>query len=247
MRILVNHLTRMQPGYICVAGIDLQTGSHVRPVLGYGRLSTNLLLDKGGAFELGCVVDLGPTVHVGRTPEHEDHRFDPVKAYCLRRVPHNDFWDTLIDSASDTLQGIFGKDLVRRGQSCTMDIGKGKASLGCLAPRGRPDLYVNPSGSVRISFPWLSPWANLSVTDLRLYQEDHKTPCRALVSHLRRKLQAGAGVILSVGLTRPWRKEGDTAARHWLQVNNIHLEGEPLRGPGELRSSASPPDARIDG
>lgn len=112
-----------------------------------------------------------------------------------------------------------------------MDIGKGKASLGCLAPRGRPNLYVNYDGGVRISFPWLSPSANLSVTDLRLYQDDHKTPRKTLISHLRRKLQAGAGVILSVGLTRPWRKEGDTAARHWLQVNNIHLEGEPLRDP----------------
>jgi hypothetical protein len=33
---------------------------------------------------------------------------------------------------------------------------------------------------------------------------------------------------LAVGLTRPWRKNGDTAQRHWLQVNNIHLEEDPL-------------------
>ncbi len=79
MQILVNHLTRMQPGYICVAGIDLETGTHVRPVLWYGRLSTSLLLKNGGPFELGCVVDLGPTVCVGRAPEHEDHRFNPTK------------------------------------------------------------------------------------------------------------------------------------------------------------------------
>ncbi len=228
MRILVNHLTRMQPGYICVAGIDLGTGTHVRPVLRHGRLTTELLLKRGGPFELGCVADLGPTVHIGRAPEHEDHRFDPAAAFCLGSVPDDYFWNILSGSASDTLQGIFGRELVRHEKSCTVDIGKGRASLGCLAPRGRPSLYINHRGSVRISFPWLSPPADLSVTDLRLYQEDHKTPRRTLVSHLQKKLRAGAGVILSVGLTRPWHKEGDTAARHWLQVNNIHLEGEPL-------------------
>jgi hypothetical protein len=37
MRIVVNHLTRMQPGYICVAGMERQGGRHVRPVLAGGR------------------------------------------------------------------------------------------------------------------------------------------------------------------------------------------------------------------
>ena len=174
MRILINHLTRMQPGYICVAGIDLETGAHVRPVLQYGRLTIDLLLKRGGPFDLGCVVDLGPTVHIGHAPEHEDHRFDPAKAVCLGRLSNDYFWNKLRDSASDTLQGIFGRELIRGGKICTVDIGKGTASLGCLAPRGRPSLYVNRRDSVRISFPWLSPPADLSVTDLRIYQEDHR-------------------------------------------------------------------------
>ena len=33
MEILVTHLTRMKEQCICVAGIDLATGKHVRPVL----------------------------------------------------------------------------------------------------------------------------------------------------------------------------------------------------------------------
>ncbi len=97
---------------------------------------------------------------------------------------------------------------------------------------------MNHRDSVRISFPWLSPPANLSVTDLRLYQEDHKVPRRTLVSQLQKKLQAGTAVILSVGLTRPFRKEGGDAARHWLQVNNIHLEGEPLWESGRAVTSS---------
>jgi hypothetical protein len=33
MQIVINHLTRMQRGFMCVAGVDLATGRHVRPVL----------------------------------------------------------------------------------------------------------------------------------------------------------------------------------------------------------------------
>jgi hypothetical protein len=42
------------------------------------------------------------------------------------------------------------------------------------------------------------------------------------------RLKSGVEAILSVGLTRPWQKRGDTAERHWLQVNNIHLKDDPL-------------------
>jgi hypothetical protein len=42
------------------------------------------------------------------------------------------------------------------------------------------------------------------------------------------RIEAGVEVILSVGLTRAWRKQNDTAERHWLQVNNIHLKDDPL-------------------
>jgi hypothetical protein len=31
MQIIVNHLTRMQVGYICVAGINTANNQHVRP------------------------------------------------------------------------------------------------------------------------------------------------------------------------------------------------------------------------
>src|SRR5215210_1099974 len=60
MRILVDHLTRMQPGYFCAAGIDLESGRHVRPVLRRGRLTTDLLGTNGGPFDIGSVLDLGP-------------------------------------------------------------------------------------------------------------------------------------------------------------------------------------------
>ena len=77
MRIVVNHLTRMQPSYICVAGIDVQDNEHIRPVLGRERLTVGLLARNGGAFDMGRLVDLGrwctdpaPSVSLDRPPGH---------------------------------------------------------------------------------------------------------------------------------------------------------------------------------
>ena len=47
MRIVVNHLTRMQKGFMCVAGIDLDTRLHVRPVLDR-QMPIDLLSVHGG-------------------------------------------------------------------------------------------------------------------------------------------------------------------------------------------------------
>ena len=68
----------MQPGYFCAAGVDPETGKHVRPVLRRGRLTIDLLSTNGGPFDVGSVLDLGSTTGTGRAPELEDHRFDPA-------------------------------------------------------------------------------------------------------------------------------------------------------------------------
>ena len=52
MHLVITHLTRMQPGFICVAGIEPDTGKQIRPVLGR-CLTRDLLHVNGGAFEIG--------------------------------------------------------------------------------------------------------------------------------------------------------------------------------------------------
>src|SRR5215204_3740978 len=73
----------MQPGYVCVAGVDVHTLKHVRPVLRYGRLTTDLLRRNGGPLDIAAVVDFGPTAYAGRAPEVEDHYFDSARATWL--------------------------------------------------------------------------------------------------------------------------------------------------------------------
>lgn len=229
VQILVNHLTRMQPGYVCVAGVDVQTLNHIRPVLRYSRLTTELLRRNGGPFDLASVVDLGPTAYAGHPPELEDYYFDPASAMWLFDDDPDDYWEFLNEMAHESLAEIFGPNLEQEGEgSYTVDVGEGHASLGCLAPEKRPWLYTDHRGTVRMVLECTTPSADLSVTDLRLYERDHKIPRRNLVADVQRRIDAGVEVILSVGLTRPWRKQNDTTERHWLQVNNIHLQDDPL-------------------
>jgi hypothetical protein len=174
------------------------------------------------------MVDLGPTTHAPHAPELEDHRFDPSSTHRLSDDDPDAYWSTLDGVAQESLEEIFGSALELWDESGTVDVGEGHASLGCLRPEKQPWLYVDHRGTVRMVLDYLIPSVDLSVNDLRLYERDGRTPRRNLVDSVQRRLKAGVEIILSVGLTRPWQKWGDTEERHWLQVNNIHLEDNPL-------------------
>ena len=231
VRIIVNHLTRMEKGYICVAGIDKETMRHVRPVLD-GRLSTAFLARNSGPFDIACIVDLGPTTHVGRPPEMEDYGFESRKAARSGTISPDNFWKLLAQLARNRLSEIFGPELTQRGQSsCAVDVGQGHASLGCMVTTNRPTLYLKSRPDrpeqIRIHLRDDEFDLDLSVTDIRFYRDDHVTPNHTIVSQVARRLERGIGVILSIGLTRPFTPSDDLPPVHWLQVNNIHLEDNP--------------------
>ncbi|HEU5344700.1 MAG TPA: hypothetical protein VFX31_10920 [Ktedonobacterales bacterium] len=227
MRIVINHLTRMQPGFICVAGLDPNTRQHIRPVL-RGRLSRSLLRAEGGPFDIGALVELGETTSEGVAPEVEDRAFTAWRATYLRNCEPQAFWMLLRTSARQRLVGIFGPELRQTGSTCALDGGKGQASLGCLIPTGKPELHATDQGSVRMRFSDGELTVTASVTDLRLYEDDQKTPRQAAVADLNARLARGVLAILSVGVSREWTKPGDTVPRHWLQVNGIHLHDRPI-------------------
>lgn len=227
MRIVVNHLTRMQPGFICVAGLDLQTGRHIRPVL-FGRLMISLLERYGGPFDIGRVVDLGTPHYEGRPPEVEDYRFEPGRIQAVRDASPKEFWSLLVRAAQPKLQEIFGADLRPHGRTCVVDVGQGQASLGCLRLTRRPRLWVNQNERIRAVLDDGELEATVGVTDLRLYEQDGQTPRQAIVEAVAARIADGVGVFVSAGLTRPWMKPGESVARHWLQVNNLHLEDTPV-------------------
>jgi len=228
VRIVVNHLTRMRGGYICVAGIDPDTGRHVRPMAEDDNLRRPDLVGWKGVFDMASIVDLGRTSYVGKAPELEDHRFRPRNARRDGDLAPDAFWAMLEKAAQPRLRDIFGDDLYRHGSSFVVDVGKGRASLGCLRLARPPFLHVSTQGGIRLSFNDQPDTPMLKVTDLRLYDFTSGRPRDDLVADLRRRMSQGVGVILSVGLTRPWQKTDEEVERHWLQVNNIHLQDNPV-------------------
>ena len=88
-------------------------------------------------------------------------------------------------------------------------------------------LHINDQGKIRLRLADGVYTVWLSVTDLRLYSDDQVTPRRDLVGQIAARIARGAGAIVAVGLSRPWQKLDDIVERHWLQVNNIHLEDDP--------------------
>lgn len=165
--------------------------------------------------------------------KRDDYLFHAGDARVLGDMSAGEFWALLQSLAKRRLGEIFGKDLLPHGlHCCAVDEGRGIASLGCFVPSDRPRLCFqrhDPScrGRIRIGFTSGSYGFELAVTDIRLYGEDHVTPDPEAMQRAADRLQTARGVILGVGLTRPFKGEVDEPARQWLQVNNLHFEDDP--------------------
>ena len=227
MKIVVHHLTRMERGYFCVAGIDLETGKDIRPVI-QGRLPISLLHTRGGIFDMAGIVDLGKVEYYGRKPQTEDYFFHPNEARYISPYPPEKFWKLIEDTSLDSFRGIFGeqlKDIGTRG--CGFEEHKGEHSLGCLFPARKPKLYVKEREGkppqVRATVRDADREYDLGVTDIRLYGSDHVTPDLEMIDVVARRMNKGILCYLSVGVTRLFAPSPDMAPMHWVQVNNFHM------------------------
>src|SRR5690242_16163953 len=109
----------MERGYICVAGIDVETGAHIRPVVDH-RMSEMLLCRHGGPFDVGALVDLGATRRTGTPPALEDHSFSVKQARRLKDISPTVFWRLLERVARPSLTEIFGEELARYARTYTL-------------------------------------------------------------------------------------------------------------------------------
>ena len=233
MQILVNHLTRMRLGRICVAGVDVDTRRHVRPVLQRESLEAELLARYGGPFDLARIVDLGRPRPAPARPHVEDHQIAPARLRFRRNASAEEFWGLLIELSKPRLSEIFGDALSTTGQDrCVVDVGCGDASLGCLRVEETPELTIRSSRDgkpqIRMRLYDGQLRADAGVTDLRLYGDDHVTPDAEMVRTAAEWIRHADTVVLSVGLTRKFRAKAEAPELHWLQVNNIHLPEDPL-------------------
>jgi hypothetical protein len=235
MKIVVTHLTRMQRGTVCVAGLNVETGLHVRPVQPMGVLQSRVTTRRGGCFDMATVVDLGLTRPVPSPPEIEDHEITWWHARAIRILEPDLFWPMLGWAARASLGELFGPELRTLGKPgsrrAATDSGYGRASLGVLIPHRQPRLSIGakPDGRkvVRMSLSDRDLGLDLSVADLRLYADDGGRPDLARIEDVSARLARGVPALVSVGLTRAFAARDGERPVHWLQVNNIHLEDDP--------------------
>jgi hypothetical protein len=229
MRIVVNHLTRMDAPRICIAGIDPTTGRHIRPITEREHpLTRRLLTAHGGPFDLGALVEIGDASPYPKRPETEDHLFRPAGVEVVGRLSPKRYLELIREHAANRLQTIFGDDLLRHEWGYAIEAGRGTASLGILRVRRKPDIEIDRYGKLRLRLNDYDKPAFLSVTDLRLVQSDHKTVKAVDVAELRTRMRRGVEVLLMLGLARAFRRSGDDRERHWLQVNGICMADRPL-------------------
>lgn len=249
-RIVVSHLTKMSPGFICVAGTDVATGEHIRP-LANRSLRMAHLSSAGGIFNIGEIVDLGKIRRTGTPPEVEDRLFREHELHSVGRALPDVFWAGISASAETHLQTIFGRELQPVGRSCATAAGEGRASLGYLSPTSIIDLRVVPRfddfgvhDTLRMELQVNQRTFDVPVTDIRFcgLRTDGLgwVVYRDLVESVLERIRADVPLVLAVGLTRGFRRDGDSHPRHWLQVNNVHLADNPLWGLDSLlRDDAS--------
>jgi hypothetical protein len=209
---------------ICVAGIDPATYRHVRPVTPPGDPLTRVLLrENGGPFGAGALVDIGSVEACPTAPETEDHEFDTTHAKHVSDIDDEAYLKLLTEMAAADLGSAFGPELERVGRTYAVEPGNGGRSLAVLRARNRPALKINGYGELRLWYNDVEPSAYLSVKDVRLFEDDHKTIKTRAVANVNRRLRQGVDAFLMLGLTRPWSKPGDTHERHWLQLNGLCL------------------------
>jgi len=210
---------------ICVAGLTRE-GQHIRPMSLEDRLDRSHLLSSGGIFTIGGVVELGDVEDVGVVPEREDRLFALAAARYEFSLEPNRFWLFLKQHSQPDLDAIFGPQLQRAGGGMSVPLLTGKASLGCLRPAKTPRIALDSWGKLRAQIAVAGTTISLPVTDIRLYGEDQETPLTTRLEWLNR--QVAGGVLLTVGLGRPYKAQSREREEHWLQVNNVHPLSDPL-------------------
>ncbi|HMP79749.1 MAG TPA: hypothetical protein PKD54_09885 [Pirellulaceae bacterium] len=240
MQLLINHLTRMQPGWICTAGIDLKTGRHIRPLDGNGL--PNTLLDRnGGPLQLGVVVNLGPSEFCGTVPEIEDRKFQIQNLTVVHRLSAEELFRECEKVAQSSLRAVFSDDLEwlfqdlgsraehhdmnaqRSWGTAAIAQHRGIRSLGCYWAQSAQLKIIVKEGRprVRLRFVEGDLGFDVPVTDYRLFLTDQVTPDEPAIAEFNANIANQTRTLVAIGLSRAYRHSDNQPARHWLQVNNI--------------------------
>lgn len=207
---------------ICVAGIDLTTRRHVRPVTpSSDPITRTLLRENGGPFGSGALVDIGAVVACPNAPETEDHTFATDQTKHIEDLSDDVYLEILEQISDGDLSNAFGPDLVEvRPRKFAVPAGHGSRSLA-VVPVAEPKLRIN-FGNLYLKLDPPNTPADVRVTDARFYETDHKTVRRDVVSDVNTRIASGVQVYAMLGLARPLN-DADGGYVHWLMANGLCL------------------------
>lgn len=227
MQIMINHLSRLRGNKISVAGLDLANPTrHVRPMLNDLDSILETYSGNESVFSLGAIVNLTGISSTKAAHQGEDHVVTYLKAKKVAQLHPIDVWRTLGDMASPTLTSIFGESVQMQSQRFVIEKFRARRGLGCLRILHTATLY---KGYRQARLRWVSDGRVIDcpVTDARLYDLSGAARER-LIDALNDRIQQGESLIVTVGLSRGFRRPGGRREYHWIQINNIFLELDPL-------------------
>ena len=220
-QVIVTEVTRMSGGLVCVAALDVHSGTMVRPLQGDGSNWEEAKWVDTGYMVPGNVLSLVPADpgHPAYPHASEDFRVATVRS--LEQGAFVDLYQVCTETADASVEAIFdgalmeGKYVVA-GTECR--------SLGCLMlPRNK--LRVSEYyGKVQVSYQDSShTWHNFRVTDLAI---KNAGDAAAGVAALSEKIAASSyfrPLALRLGLARAWDggDKGYDPKRCFLQLNGL--------------------------
>jgi hypothetical protein len=228
MQIVINHVTRMRGTRICIAGVDLSTGEHVRPVTHAGETLTRALLrGNGGPVGPGTLVDLGDPEPSPSVPEVEDQLVWLDDLTAAGALSPDEYLEMLELVRAGDLSEALGEDLEEvRQRKFGVEEGRGDRSLGVLRLT-EPELEIDRYDTLHVRTHWPDTAAKLRVTDLRFYEADG-TMRRDVVRDVNARLESGVKVYAMVGLAHAMDDELSGRRIHWAQVNGLCLVDRPV-------------------
>jgi hypothetical protein len=181
---------------------------------------------KGPIFTLGAVVNLTGTSNSKAAHHGDEHVVTYVTASKVAQLHPLDVWRTLGDIAKPTLSSIFGESVKFESQRYVIEKYRVRHGLGCLRIMHKATLY---KGYRQARLRWLCDGriVDCPVTDTRLYDRAG-VACERQIARLDRRIKEGEALIVTVGLSRGFRRPGGRREYHWIQINNLYLETDPL-------------------
>jgi hypothetical protein len=220
-QVIVTEVTRMSGGLVCVAALDVHSGTMVRPLQTDGSNWEEAKWVDTDYMLIGNVLSLVPATpgHPAYPHATEDFRVGTVR--LLEREALGDLYEACAETADVSVEAIFGGALsegkyVVAGTECR--------SLGCIMlPRGK--LKVSEFyGKVQVSYhDETYGWHNFSVTDLFVKNlGDAAAGVAALAARIA-EASYFRPLALRLGLARAWDggDRGYDPKRCFLQLNGL--------------------------